>query len=32
MAYRYLPVNDLPNVDYPTIQVMAALPGQARRP
>ena len=27
MAYRYLPVNDLPNVDYPTIQVMASLPG-----
>ncbi len=27
MAYRYLPVNDLPNVDYPTIQVGASLPG-----
>ena len=27
MAYRFLPVNDLPNVDYPTIQVQAALPG-----
>jgi HAE1 family hydrophobic/amphiphilic exporter-1 len=27
MAYRVLPVNDLPNVDYPTIQVQAALPG-----
>ncbi|HEV2494517.1 MAG TPA: efflux RND transporter permease subunit [Terriglobia bacterium] len=27
MAYRYLPVNDLPNVDYPTIQVSGALPG-----
>ncbi len=27
MAYKYLPVNDLPNVDYPTIQVMASLPG-----
>jgi HAE1 family hydrophobic/amphiphilic exporter-1 len=27
MAYRYLPVNDLPNVDYPTIQVSASLPG-----
>ncbi len=26
-AYRYLPVNDLPNVDYPTIQVSASLPG-----
>src|SRR5580704_11026305 len=27
MAYRYLPVNDLPNVDYPTIVVNANLPG-----
>jgi len=27
MAYRFLPVSDLPNVDYPTIQVSAALPG-----
>jgi hydrophobic/amphiphilic exporter-1 (mainly G- bacteria), HAE1 family len=27
MAYRYLPVNDLPNVDYPTIQVSGSLPG-----
>ena len=27
MAYKYLPVNDLPNVDYPTIQVSASLPG-----
>jgi HAE1 family hydrophobic/amphiphilic exporter-1 len=27
MAYRLLPVNDLPNVDFPTIQVSAALPG-----
>ena len=27
MAYRLLPVNDLPNVDFPTIQVGAALPG-----
>jgi HAE1 family hydrophobic/amphiphilic exporter-1 len=27
MAYRFLPVNDLPNVDFPTIQVQAALPG-----
>ncbi len=27
MAYRRLPVNDLPNVDYPTLQVSAALPG-----
>jgi len=27
MAYRYLPVNDLPNVDFPTIVVSATLPG-----
>ncbi len=27
MAYRYLPVNDLPNVDFPTIVVSANLPG-----
>ncbi|MGA3265178.1 MAG: efflux RND transporter permease subunit, partial [Terracidiphilus sp.] len=27
IAYRELPVSDLPNVDYPTIQVSAALPG-----
>src|SRR5262249_21155617 len=27
MAYRLLPVNDLPNVDYPAIQVIANLPG-----
>ncbi|MBI4247549.1 MAG: efflux RND transporter permease subunit, partial [Candidatus Rokubacteria bacterium] len=27
MAYRLLPVNDLPNVDFPTIQVSASLPG-----
>ena len=27
MAYRKLPVSDLPTVDYPTIQVQAALPG-----
>ena len=26
-SYRYLPVSDLPNVDYPTIQVSAGLPG-----
>ncbi len=26
-AYRLLPVNDLPSVDYPTIQVTASLPG-----
>src|SRR6059036_496409 len=27
MAYRLLPVSDLPNVDFPTISVQAALPG-----
>ncbi|HYA04123.1 MAG TPA: efflux RND transporter permease subunit, partial [Syntrophobacteria bacterium] len=27
MAYRYLPVSDLPNVDFPTILVNASLPG-----
>ena len=27
IAYRVLPVSDLPNVDYPTLQVGAALPG-----
>jgi HAE1 family hydrophobic/amphiphilic exporter-1 len=27
MAYTRLPVNDLPNVDYPTIQVIANVPG-----
>src|SRR5256886_10991553 len=27
MAYRQLPVNDLPNVDFPTIQVSASVPG-----
>lgn len=27
IAYRSLPVSDLPNVDYPTIQVRASLPG-----
>src|SRR5579862_9448061 len=26
-AYRLLPVSDLPNVDFPTIQVSANLPG-----
>jgi HAE1 family hydrophobic/amphiphilic exporter-1 len=26
-AYRYLPVSDLPNVDFPTISVNARLPG-----
>ena len=26
-GYRLLPVSDLPNVDFPTIQVTAALPG-----
>ena len=27
MAYQRLPVNDLPNVDFPTIQIVANLPG-----
>ncbi len=27
VAYRHLAVNDLPNVDYPTINVSAGLPG-----
>jgi len=27
MAFQKLPVNDLPNVDFPTIQVIANLPG-----
>jgi HAE1 family hydrophobic/amphiphilic exporter-1 len=27
VSYRALPVNDLPNVDFPTIQVNASLPG-----
>ena len=27
LAYRALPVSDLPNVDFPTISVSAALPG-----
>src|SRR3954469_12214251 len=27
MAYLRLPVSDLPNVDFPTIQVSASLPG-----
>ena len=27
MAYRLLPVSDLPNIDFPTIVVSASLPG-----
>ncbi len=27
MGYRLLPISDLPNVDFPTIQVSASLPG-----
>src|SRR5438270_12099486 len=30
-AYRLLPVSDLPNVDFPTIQVNASLPGEIGR-
>ena len=26
-AYRLLPVNDLPSIDFPTIQVTSNLPG-----
>jgi HAE1 family hydrophobic/amphiphilic exporter-1 len=26
-AYRFLPVSELPNVDFPTLQVIAGLPG-----
>jgi HAE1 family hydrophobic/amphiphilic exporter-1 len=26
-GYRTLPVSDLPNIDYPTMQVQANLPG-----
>ncbi|WP_027358118.1 efflux RND transporter permease subunit [Desulforegula conservatrix] len=29
MAYRLLPVSELPNVDFPTIQVSANLPGSS---
>src|ERR1700731_1928509 len=27
VGYRSLPVSDLPNIDYPTLQVQANLPG-----
>ena len=27
IGFRQLPVSDLPNVDYPTIQISASLPG-----
>ena len=27
VGYHLLPVSDLPNIDYPTIQVTANLPG-----
>ena len=30
MAYRGLPVSDLPNVDFPTLLVTASLPGSLR--
>jgi len=32
MSYRYLPVSDLPNVDFPTIMVTANLPGASPKP
>jgi multidrug efflux pump subunit AcrB len=31
LAYRALSVSELPQVDFPTIQVQAALPGALRR-
>ena len=27
ISYRNLPISDLPNVDYPTLQVTSSLPG-----
>ena len=30
IAYRALPVSDLPQVDYPTIQVQVGLPGASQ--
>ena len=32
VAYRALPVSDLPNVDFPTLNVNAALPGSDPAP
>ena len=32
VGYRALPVAALPSVDYPTIQVQAALPGASPEP
>ena len=31
VAYRFLPVSALPEVDYPTIQVSTFYPAQARK-
>lgn len=31
VAYRHLPVSELPNIDYPTIAVLASLPGASPR-
>ena len=31
VAYRFLPVSALPEVDYPTIQVSTSTPAQAPR-
>ena len=31
VAYRHLPVSELPNIDYPTIAVFANLPGASAR-
>ncbi|MGH8011237.1 MAG: efflux RND transporter permease subunit, partial [Candidatus Binataceae bacterium] len=30
-SYKFLPVSDLPNVDFPTILVTATLPGASPR-
>ena len=32
VAYRSLPISDLPNVDFPTIRVDAGLPGASPEP
>lgn len=31
IAYRFLPISALPEVDYPTIQVVTLYPGASRR-
>jgi len=32
LAYRMLPVNDLPQVDFPTLRISASLRAPIRRP